>query len=252
MDDTPVATLRPNGSTISVYYVHTDHINSPLAITQPSTHALMWFWGVGGTGSPNQNPLNQGTFVYNLRYPGQYYLPETGLYYNYFRDYDPQTGRYVESDPIGLAGGQLTTYGYVDNNPISNIDPTGTGPAGAAIGGIVGGVIGGIVGSESGPGDAAAIAAGRAIGRAVGSAIENSCQTCPACTPYAKGTKGYIGPHTDHDHFPIGRPHLNLFEVNQNPSTCKCFWNKANPDVAAPPPQAGWVDLNSGFPPLSP
>ena len=86
----------------------------------------------------------------------------------------------------------------------------------------------------------------------IADAVANACTTCPACTPYAKGTKGYIGPHTDHDHFPIGRPHLNLFEVNQNPSTCKCFWNKANPDVSAPPPQSGWVDLNSGFPPLSP
>jgi RHS repeat-associated protein len=125
MDGTPVATLRPNGSTISVYYVHTDHLNAPLAITQPTTHALMWFWAVGGTGLPNQNPQNQGTFLYNLRYPGQYYLPETGLYYNYFRDYDPQTGRYLESDPIGLAGGSMSTYVYAAGNPISNDDPLG-------------------------------------------------------------------------------------------------------------------------------
>jgi uncharacterized protein RhaS with RHS repeats len=44
---------------------------------------------------------------------------------NYFRDYDPQTGRYIESDPIGLAGGSFSTYGYVDGNPISLIDPYG-------------------------------------------------------------------------------------------------------------------------------
>ena len=60
-----------------------------------------------------------------MRFPGQYYLPETGLYYNYFRDYDPQTGRYVESDPIGLRGGSYSTYSYVNNNPISNRDPLG-------------------------------------------------------------------------------------------------------------------------------
>jgi RHS repeat-associated protein len=65
------------------------------------------------------------TFVYNLRFPGQHYLPETGLYYNCFRDYDPQSGRYIESDPIGLAGGSYSTYAYARGNPISFADPLG-------------------------------------------------------------------------------------------------------------------------------
>ncbi|MFO2207069.1 RHS repeat-associated core domain-containing protein, partial [Pseudomonas aeruginosa] len=46
-----------------------------------------------------------GSTQVNLRFPGQYYDAESGLHYNYFRDYDPETGRYVESDPIGLTGG---------------------------------------------------------------------------------------------------------------------------------------------------
>jgi len=60
----------------------------------------------------------------NIVLPGQYFDQETNLHYNYFRDYDPTTGRYVESDPIGLKGG-LNTYEYVDGNTLTLIDPEG-------------------------------------------------------------------------------------------------------------------------------
>lgn len=59
-----------------------------------------------------------------LRFPGQYWDGETGLHYNYFRDYDPETGRYFQRDPIGLGGG-LNFYQYGYQNPIAYYDNLG-------------------------------------------------------------------------------------------------------------------------------
>jgi RHS repeat-associated protein len=106
--------------------VHTDHLNAPRKIAQPTTGTLAWRWDTDpfGTVAPNNNPAGLGTFPYNLRFPGQYYMAETGLNYNWRRDYDPLTAKYAESDPIGLAAG-VNTYSYVAGNPVSNVDPRG-------------------------------------------------------------------------------------------------------------------------------
>ncbi|MFI7318473.1 RHS repeat-associated core domain-containing protein [Streptomyces venezuelae] len=67
---------------------------------------------------------NRGATAYTpLRFPGQYHDPETGLHYNHFRHYDPETARYLTSDPIGLAGG-FAPHSYVPN-PFTGIDPLG-------------------------------------------------------------------------------------------------------------------------------
>ncbi|MBI3731222.1 MAG: hypothetical protein HY254_23200 [Burkholderiales bacterium] len=101
-----------------MYDIHTDHLNTPRVITD-NTGTEVWRWDSAPFGEtlPNEQPQNNASkFVWNQRFPGQYYDEETGLHYNYFRDYDPQSGRYVQSDPIGLGGG-INTYAYVKNEP---------------------------------------------------------------------------------------------------------------------------------------
>lgn len=78
-----------------------------------------------GDTPPDENPSGLGVFEFDLGFPGQRRDRETGLWYNYLRDcYDPATGRYCQSDPIGLIGG-LNGYTYVANRPLTYVDPTG-------------------------------------------------------------------------------------------------------------------------------
>jgi RHS repeat-associated protein len=108
--------LVPGGVT---YYVAPDQLGAPHQIADVGVN-MVWHWDhdAFGKGAPS------GSLTYNLRFPGQYYDQETGLHYNGFRDYDPSTGRYVQSDPIGLASG-VNTYTYVGGNPLLRVDPTG-------------------------------------------------------------------------------------------------------------------------------
>jgi RHS repeat-associated protein len=107
-------------------YIHTDHLNTPRVITRAEDGKVVWKWAgeAFGTTPAQENPSNLTQFVYNPRFPGQMYDRETNLHYNYFRDYDPQVGRYVQSDPIGLGGG-TNTFTYALNRPVSFIDRLG-------------------------------------------------------------------------------------------------------------------------------
>ncbi|WP_276584080.1 RHS repeat-associated core domain-containing protein, partial [Pseudomonas sp. RIT-PI-AD] len=69
----------------------------------------------------------QGDTDQPIRFQGQYHDEESGLYYNRYRYYAPDLGRYVSQDPIGLLGG-MNGYGYTGLNPIKYIDPIGLAP----------------------------------------------------------------------------------------------------------------------------
>lgn len=102
------------------YAIHSDQLNTPRQIANGLGFTVWTLpYSAFGTAQPNSSGL-----IYNLRFAGQYYDGETGLNQNYYRDYDPTTGRYIESDPIGLAGG-TNPYAYVGGNPLSLTDPMG-------------------------------------------------------------------------------------------------------------------------------
>ncbi len=128
LDDLPVGVIA--GGVLN--HIQPDHLGSPRKVISVAGNNAIWDWPIlnnpFGEAAPNQDPDgNSVPFVMNLRFPGQYFDAETGLHYNYFRDYEPGTGRYVESDPIGLRGG-VATYSYVNGKPIGYSDPTGQHP----------------------------------------------------------------------------------------------------------------------------
>jgi RHS repeat-associated protein len=127
LDNMPVVVLKPEQGSTVPYYIYADHINTPRVITRASDNAMVWRWDHAdpfGVAAPDASLAGAVAFAYNPRFPGQLLDVESGLHQNYFRDYDPRAGRYVTSDPIGLDGG-VNTYSYVENDPISYIDPLG-------------------------------------------------------------------------------------------------------------------------------
>ena len=126
LGDIPVATLRPSGSSVAIYYVVTDQLDTPREVIMPSDNAVMWSWFSGpfGSDAPNTNPQGAGAFTYDLRFPGQIAGTWGSTYQNNARDYDSAVGRYIESDPVGLRSG-VNTYAYVLGNPLSYFDQFG-------------------------------------------------------------------------------------------------------------------------------
>ncbi|HFX1300126.1 TPA: RHS repeat domain-containing protein, partial [Pseudomonas aeruginosa] len=158
LDSLPLATIdadydaQGKVGNPTLLYLHGDHLDTPRLATDASGQ-IAWQWQSDAFG--RGEALSQGSTQINLRFPGQYYDAESGLHYNYFRDYDPETGRYVESDPVEtlrkLNNPEMTflnsgesmlqatpywehgftpnhNYTYSDNNPTAKSDKHGLSP----------------------------------------------------------------------------------------------------------------------------
>jgi len=105
-------------TTTGYAYYQLDHLGTPQVLTDKSGK-ILW--------QGRARAFGETTEIVNLvanplRFPGQYEDNETGLHYNYFRYYDPEIGRYISSDPIGLEGG-VNTFLYTFANPNAFLDP---------------------------------------------------------------------------------------------------------------------------------
>jgi len=126
-----------------VFFIEHDHLNTPRAIKNQN-NTVVWQWNSDpyGKAAPSEDPDSDGVkFEYNLRFPGQVFDKETGLNYNWRRNYDPGTGRYIESDPMGIsehvqrwrknvgapnqASLEINSYAYALENPLRFVDPKG-------------------------------------------------------------------------------------------------------------------------------
>ena len=121
LNGTPIADITPASG--ALYFLHTDRLGTP-QIATTTQKAVAWRSAYQPFGT---NSGTRALFTQNLRLPGQYADTETGWYQNGFRDYVPGWGRYLESDPIGLAVG-VNTFAYVRQNPLSLTDRLGLYP----------------------------------------------------------------------------------------------------------------------------
>ena len=103
----------PTQAAVQMHYLHNDHLGTPRVVTNQARQ-VVWKGQLKPFG---ETRVEIEAITNHRRFPGQHFDIESRLYYNYFRDYDPSTGRYIQSDPIGLGGG-LNTYLYARGNPL--------------------------------------------------------------------------------------------------------------------------------------
>ena len=121
LNDMPLAVVADvDTPSPNLYYVHADHLDRPLKMTD-GTEAVVWDAVYNPFGDVN---AITGSASNNLRFPGQYFLIESGLHYNWYRHYDPTLGRYTQTDPLGFVDGPAI-YPYARSAPGMYADPDG-------------------------------------------------------------------------------------------------------------------------------
>jgi len=119
LDNIPVGVIPRGYPQDGIKYIHTDHLGTPRRLADENG-AIVWSWESKAFGDDEA----VGIVEFNLRFAGQYFDDETSTHYNINRDYNPKTGRYLQSDPIGFDGG-VNSYGYVGGNPLGAVDEMG-------------------------------------------------------------------------------------------------------------------------------
>jgi RHS repeat-associated protein len=121
LDDMPVAMVDNAAGTPQLYFIHADHLDRPVMMTDASKtvsyEAVFRPFG-------ELQSLPTGTATINLRFPGQYQLAETGLAHNWHRQYDASIGRYIQPDPLGFVDGP-SVYAYANGAPSEYVDSEG-------------------------------------------------------------------------------------------------------------------------------
>jgi RHS repeat-associated protein len=228
-------------------YLHTDQIGLPQKITD-AMQAVVWD-RVQDPFGRQVSLTSSGGIDTALRFPGQQADPDAGFAYNYFRDYDPTLGRYVQADPIGLAGG-INPYAYAKSNPIRFTDELGLDPDGYGTGSADYPYYPGVfdVFIPGTPANDAFVHSVLQLFKKIEKACSSNDKPCPPCrlkdgTIVAVGAIAYRFdklPSSVIQHG-IAGSHLNLYKANQNPNNCQCFWQPVG--AVPPPPQPNWIPI---------
>ena len=105
------------------YFIHVNQIGVPIRVNNDEGHPV-WRAHVEPYGQTQVDP--ESCIDLAIRFPGHWHDPEIGLFYNRFRYYSPELGRYLQSDPYGVAGG-YNLYKY-PSAPLTKVDLFGLHP----------------------------------------------------------------------------------------------------------------------------